>query len=371
MVKADEFHLPGKRQLQKSETVSRQAIVRHQERLRAARKGSFNDLYTLATDLHTIPPSLLPDALEIFLSHLGNSELGYDDTTRSGSRHALALASLKGLGTLTLLRPFRESLFYTSRILEGWAGNLELTELLHAKILRLGTEGLLALFTSYVVAIFTGLMCVDAEGLADAITVNADARTFFASLWYNNPVNAEFYDPMVSYQLCHCFATPFDFFGTLLDTSEDPSPAEAVAKKALSRLRLVLQFSPKKEKTWSGYGGECSVILRLLHQPRQEIALELARQGGLLPILKVLRHCAAVARQGAPKCEEEQEMTTAATCFVVIYRFFNVDRGLVRKALHGGLIQSMFALAPWMETMTSIQPSFLHDINAVFLKCHQ
>ena len=58
-------------------------------------------------------------------------------------------------------------------------------------------------------------------------------------------------------------------------------------------------------------------------------------------------------------------MTTAATCFVVIYRFFNVDRGLVRKALHGGLIQSMFALAPWMEAMTSIQPSFLHDINDI------
>lgn len=347
--------------------VSQKTLARYREKFKAARNGSYEDLESLASDLRNIPTAILSETVEVFLFH-PSSRRGLKDAS-DHRRDALVFASLKGLQDLTFRREFRSSSLYTGRILEGWVNDLEYTALLHRKLVGFGNEKLLAQFTSYVSGILTGIMCVDQEGLSDAITVDVNTRSFIAALWYNSPVNEEHFDTIVSSHLCHCFATPFDFFETLLEASGDPLPAQAIAKKVISRLHFVLKHSPKKADTWYGYGTECSVILRLLHQPRQEVALELVRQGGLFPVMKVLRLCAAAAQKGAPAFEDEQEMTTAATCFVILYRFFNVDRSLVRKALRGGLIKAMFALAPWMEAMKPIQQSFLHDIDEIL--CQQ
>lgn len=198
--------------------------------LEAAKNGSRNDVETFITDLDTVPQDLLPEVLNMFLSHLKIRKFaGYKQVPAVGTLYSLAFRSLKGLHCFVELENFLSLPFIANSLLVSWKDILDCTMIFHADALEKGNREIASFLNKYFVRIFHGLTIVESERII-VVFSDPEFQGFVSKLFFQEFEDEEETSSGCSGLLLFCLRWPTGI-KRLLKATDAPNPSEIVAKK--------------------------------------------------------------------------------------------------------------------------------------------
>lgn len=325
------------------------------EAIKAIRKGSLSDALTLSSEVDTVPIDLLPDLLEAFLSHVESHKfpLNYRQRVPVEKRYILGLYAFKGLGTMVNLDNFPQNPHLATRIFQQWKDIFHCTQVFHNRAVEKNVTELLPFLKAGFVLIFNKISLVVLEEMLPVFE-DVEFQAYVSRLWLEVPDDSDNTYFEISKLIWSCLKYP-TCMDSLLKIAEGPEPARTVAKSTIDRLDILVNRIPFKDRDCGLVAMECAIFQALMTHPNHKISLALVDNGGFKLVMKSLRYSAKLMNNGG--CDDErQPFLCAGSCLTFLSVAFEVKPKMIRKAIRGGYIHSLFAVSPWLEKLESIRP---------------